>query len=162
MRGMMTLGLWLGLAVTAPAQIQSFTVTPGALSFTALNPDTGGPAPQASTVVVVFNGRPSGSWVLYVQAESANLENCGTVPVSAVEVRCVTASLAGNGPGNAACNSSALSLSSSPQMVAQGRQGNRLSTMTVGLQLGFADQWRYRAALSPACSVFLRYTVDIP
>jgi hypothetical protein len=161
MRSMVALGLWLGLAVASPAQIQSFTVTPGALSFTALDPDTGGPAPQTSQAVVRFRGSPSRDWTISVQAETASLENCG-IPASAIEVLCQSATLAGTGPGNAVCNSSAIPLSSMPQVVAQGRQGAQVSTVTVNLQVSFADRWRYAAAVSPACLVSLRYTVDIP
>lgn len=162
MRSMAALGLWLGLAVASPAQIHSFTVTPGALSFTAVDPDTGGPAPQTSQAVARFRGSPSRYWTMSVQAETASLENCGGIPVSAIEVLCQSATLVGAGPGNAVCNSSAIPLSSTPQVVAQGRQGTQVSTVTVNLQVSFADRWRYPAAVSPACSVSLRYTVDIP
>lgn len=162
MRSMVALGLWLGLAVAAPAQIHSFTVTPGALSFAALDPDAGGPAPQTSQAVARFSGSPSRDWTMSVQAETASLENCGHIPASALEVRCETATLVGTGPVNAVCNSSVVPVSTSPQIVAQGRQGNHANTLTVQLQVSFADRWRYRAAVSPACSVSLRYTVDIP
>lgn len=162
MRSMAALGLMLGLAAASPAQIQSFTVTPGALSFTAVDPDTGGPAPQSSQAVVRFSGSPSRYWTMSVQAEAASLENCGGVPASAIEVRCQSATLVGAGPGNAACNSSAIPLSTTPQVVAQGRQGTQTNTLTVALQVSFADRWSYPATEAAACSIQLRYTVDIP
>jgi hypothetical protein len=162
MRGWAALGLCLGLAAAGQAQIQSFTVTPGALSFTAIDPDTGGPAPQSSTLEVRFRGFPTRYWTLHVQADSAALENCGAIPASAVQVRCESASFSGSGPGNAACNSAAIPLSATPQLLVQGRQGNQANTITVNLRVAFADQWQYPAALAPACTISLRYTVDIP
>lgn len=163
MRSMVALGLWLGLAVASPAQINSFTVTPGALSFMAVDPDTGGPAPQASLAYVTFRATWFQPWRLYVQAEMPSLESCGAVPVSALQVRCQSATITGFlNLGSAACNSATIPLSTSPQLVAQGTQGIFNNQISANLQVGFADRWRYPAAVSPACSVSLRYTVDIP
>ncbi|MBE7542437.1 MAG: hypothetical protein M9913_13730 [Bryobacteraceae bacterium] len=154
--------LW-GMAVASPAQIHSFTVTPGALSFTALDPDAGGPVPQVSLAYVDFRANLFQAWRLYVQAEMPLLENCATVPVSALQVRCQSATITGFlNLGSAACNSATIPLSTSPQLVAQGNQGIFNNQISANLQVGFADRWRYAAAVSPACSVSLRYTVDIP
>lgn len=163
MRGVAALGMWLGFAAAGQAQIQSFTVSPGALSFMAVDPDTGGPAPQTSTVAAQFQGGLFRPWMLYAQVESPSLESCGQVPASALRLTCQSATITSFlNLGSAACNSAVLPLSTTPQIVAQGNQGIFINRLTVNVRLAFTDQWRYPAALAPACSVSVRYTVDIP
>ncbi len=163
MRALAALGLWLGFAAAGLAQIQSFTVTPGALSFVALDPDTGGPAPQSSEVAARFQGRLFQPWTLYAQAETPSLESCGQVPASALRLRCQSATITSFlNLGSAACNSGEIPLSTTPQIVAQGSQGLFVNRLTVNVRLAFADRWAYPAALAPSCTVSLRYTVDVP
>lgn len=148
------------LGATA-ADITSFLVTPAAMNFAAIDPDTGGPAAQSSTVSIRFTGSFFGAWTLSVQSEGPVLINCGTIPASAVAVRCVSATIDG-WFGGASCNGSPIPVSTSPAILATGGEGIFSSNITVNLQVSFADSWRYRAALAPACTVSLRYTADLP
>jgi hypothetical protein len=155
-------GILLWLVTAGQGQIHSFTVTPSTLSFVATDPDNGGPAPQSSVAGVLFRGSPSRYWTLHVQAESGSLNNCGGIPASALVLRCLSARFSGAGPGNASCNASPVQLSTAPQLVAQGRQGTLLNRLTVEMQVSFVDSWRYPGAQAHACTVSLRYIVDIP
>ena len=141
--------------------VTSFTVTPTALNFAAIDPDTGGPAAQPSTAVARISGAWFGAWYFYVQSETPTLTNCGSIPASALIVRCQTASINGF-LSNASCNSSSIPLSTTQATMASGNVGIFSSTITVNFQVSFADRWRYRAALAPACTVSLRYTVNAP
>ncbi len=149
------------LGVAGQTDITSFTVTPTALNFTATDPDTGGPAAQSSTAVIRFSGALFRPWTLYVQAEGPTLTNCGSIPASALILRCSTASING-WLDSASCNASSIPLSTTPATLAAGNQGIFSTAITVNLQVSFADSWRYRAALAPACTVSLRYTADLP
>lgn len=150
-------------ALFGQTDIRTFTLTPMTLSFTAVDPDTGGPAPQSSTATVTWQGAWFRPWTLYVQAESSSLTNCGFIPASAVVARCTSATITGFwGLGSASCNSATIPVSTSPAVVASGTQGAFNNTVTVNVQTSFADSWRYRAVLAPACTVSLRYTVDAP
>ena len=149
------------LGAAGQTDITSFTVTPTALNFAAIDPDTGGPAAQSSTVVIRFSGAFFRPWTLYVQSESPTLSNCGSIPASALVVRCASASING-WLGSASCNASSIPVSTTPATLAAGNQGIFSTPITVNLQVSFADSWRYRAALLPACTVSLRYTADLP
>ncbi|MBA3973036.1 MAG: hypothetical protein C0504_02320 [Candidatus Solibacter sp.] len=141
--------------------ITSFTVTPSALSFTAADPDTGGPAAQSSTAVIRFNGAFFRPWTLYVQSEGPTLTNCGSIPASALVLRCTSES--GKGfLGSTSCNASPIPLSTTSATHAAGNQGIFNSAITANLQVTFAGTWRYRAALAPACTASIRNTADLP
>ncbi len=144
--------------------VTSFTVTPTALSFAAIDPDAGGPAAQSSTAVTrLTNTGVLRPWTLYVESETATLAGCAHIPASALVVTCTTATAdSSNSSGKAYCNSSPVPVSTSRSVIANGAQGNRDVTITVGFQVSFADSWRYQAVLAPACTVSLRYTVDAP
>jgi hypothetical protein len=149
------------LGAMGQTNVSSLTVTPATLNFTAIDPDTGGPAAQASTAVARISGAWFGAWYLYVQSETPTLTNCGSIPASALVVRCQTASING-WLSNASCNSSSIPVSTTQATMASGNVGIFSTMITVNFQVSFADSWRYRAALAPACTVSLRYTVNAP
>jgi hypothetical protein len=149
------------LGAMGQTNITSFTVTPMALNFAVIDPDTGGPAAQSSTAVTRISGAFFGAWYLYVQSETPTLTNCGSIPASALIVRCQTASVNGF-LGSATCNAAAIPVSTTQATVASGNVGIFSTAITVNFQVSFADSWRYRAALAPACTVSLRYTVNAP
>ncbi len=151
------------LGAMGQTNVTSFTVTPTALNFAAIDPDTGGPAAQSSTAVARLTSAWLRPWNLYVQSETPTLTNCGSIPASALIVRCQTATITSLfNLGSATCNSSSIPVSTTQATVAGGTQGIFGNTITVNFQVSFADSWRYRAALAPACTVSLRYTVDAP
>jgi len=149
------------LGAMGQTNVSSLTVTPTTLNFTAIDPDTGGPAAQSTTAVTRISGSWFGAWYLYVQSETPTLTNCGSIPASALVVRCQTASING-WLSNASCNSSSIPVSTTQATMASGNVGILSSAITVNFQVSFADSWRYRAALAPACTVSLRYTVNAP
>lgn len=152
------------LGAMGQTNVTSFTVTPAALNFAAIDPDTGGPAVQSSTALTrLTNTGVQRPWTLYVESDTATLAGCTHIPASALVVTCTIATLDSNNmSGKAYCKSSPVQVSTTRSVIAYGTQGNRDVTITAGFQVAFTDSWRYRAALSPACTVSLRYTMDAP
>jgi len=97
------------------------------------------------------------NWTLTAQAGAASFTGCATVPASAVTVTCASTSVTGGG-GTGSCSGS-FTLSSSPQQVAGGLEGN---SYTVTLNFKLTDRWRYIAATTPSCTLTLTYTVNAP
>jgi hypothetical protein len=151
-------------AVAAQTRITQFTVTPATMSFQATDPDQGGPAPQNSTVVWrLENTAVQRPWTLYVQAESASMSGCSSIPASALTAACTSATHdSGNNSAKMYCTAAPIPISTSRAVVAYGNQGNRDHNALVGIAVSMADSWRYQAALSPACTISLRYTLDAP
>ena len=148
-------------AITLPAAstVGPITVSPASVSLRANDPDQGSVAgPPVTVFWNVTAGSPSRDWTLSVQAASATLSSCSGVPANALRLSCSSTSVSG-GSGSASC-SAAFSLTTSPQTVAGGKQGNADRLYTVNLGLTFTDTWRYVAALAPSCSVTLTYTVN--
>lgn len=148
----------------AQTRIAQFVITPTQLSFTAIDPDQGGPAPQSTAATFRLLGpNVQSPWTLYVESESASMSGCGSIPASALKVTCTSASHdSGNNSGKAYCAASPVAVSTSRAVAAYGNQGNRDHNVRVDLQVTMADSWRYQAALSPSCTISLRYTVDAP
>ena len=140
----------------------TLTVNPATITFSATNPGTVPVVTGSSTATASWTARGSGGtnvWTLTVRAAALTFTNCGTVPVSAVTVTCSAASISGG--GTASCAGS-FPLSTTAQTVASGRDtnNNRNYSATIGFTL--ADNWKYIAETSPACTLSLTYTATVP
>jgi hypothetical protein len=144
----------------AEANIKNASVTPQPLQFLATDPDVGSvPAAAPATVSWQITGaHTTGTWKLSVNAAASAFSGCGTVPISAVTVRCASAGIDGH-RGSGACGGP-FQLSNLPQMVALGRQGNGNAWFTVIVNFTFQDGWQYIAATSSPCTLNLNYVID--
>jgi hypothetical protein len=146
----------LGLNL-AFATISSVSATPGTISFQAANPGWGvvsGSSPGSLTWFV-SSGSVLKNWTLSVQASSSNFSNCPTVPASAIQVSCGSATAGGGGTG--ACSSS-FPLSTTPVQIAGGLQGNGTNPYSVSIQFTLAESWRYVA--NSSCTLSVTYLLN--
>ncbi len=142
------------------ATLGPILATPATISFSATDPDLGSAAGSATSTVTwsILNGRDNKqTWTLTAQAGGASFTGCATIPASAVTVTCASTSVTGGG-GTGSC-SGPVALSTSPQQVAGGLEGN---DYTVTLNFRLTDRWRYVAATAPSCTLTLTYTVNAP
>lgn len=153
------------LRPTAKPQFQAgnftLTVTPATITFTATNPATAplvaGSTSASATWTVLSGGN---NWNLTVQASAPTFTNCATVPISAVKVSCASATVGSLG-GSAAC-SAPFQLSTAPTQAAGGAEGALAYNYSVTLNFTLADSWKYIAETSPACTLNLTYTANVP
>jgi hypothetical protein len=152
-------------AVVLPAAattVNSFTVSPATVSFTAADPDAGAAAgsPAATVDISISDGAASKRWNLYVQADSPAFTGCTSIPASAVTVTCnsVTLANAGGSPGNGSC-AAAFALSTTATLVAGGKEGTKTDAFSISISFSLADSWQYIPNL---CPLTLTYTADIP
>lgn len=147
-------------AVRAQSTIASLRVAPSSVTFTAANP-AASPAPISTTVAWrIAGGSVHRPWTLRVQALPSAVSNCPRVPLSAFQVSCNSLTVPPSAAGS--CVSSPVTLSGTPQVIANGNQGSGARNYRAALQVSFVDSWRYPGALSPACSVNLVYTLEAP
>jgi hypothetical protein len=142
-------------------QVSDLRAMPRTISFTANNP--GSTIPGGSTATLTWeidrgmNGR---TWTLMVGSGSPSFSGCTTVPVSAISLKCVSASVDGGGQGSAGCNMSNFTplpntLPGLP--VASGNEGNASGhNFTVVLSYQLIDSWRY---IANSCPLNVSYTV---
>ena len=146
-------------AVTAKPQAAgnfTLTVSPATISFSATNPGTAPVVAGSSPATASWSVLSVGStWNLQVQATSPTFANCSTVPVSAVTVTCSSVSVTGIG-GSGTC-SGAFPLSTGMQTVASGSEGLLSMDYSVTISFTLADNWKYIAEMSPACTLSLNY-----
>ncbi|MGA2113332.1 MAG: hypothetical protein ABSH56_01115 [Bryobacteraceae bacterium] len=140
----------------------TLNVTPAAIAFAATNPGTipvvaGSAVANASWTALSLLG---GNWSLSVQAAAPTFANCSTVPVSAVTVSCASVSVVGLG-GSGTCTGS-FPLSTTPQIVASGSTGIVSLNYSITIAFTLADSWQYIAEMSPACTLSLTYTANVP
>jgi|SRR5579862_4351935 len=143
----------------AVASIKNAIVTPQSLDFVTADPDLGG-VPANSPAMVsweITGAQPTGTWMLSVRAGGSAFSGCGTVPVSAVTVRCASAT-SGRQAGPATCGAP-FQLSNQPQAVASGSHENVNSRFTVTIDFSFLDRWQYIGTSSP-CTLNLSYIID--
>ena len=139
--------------------LAALSATPGTISFQAANPDSGqvsGSSPARLTWNV-SRGSHLQHWTLSVQSGSSSFTGCPTVPASAVQVSCSSASASRGGTG--VCGGS-FPLSTSPQQIAGGAEGEVTSSYSVSLNFTLAESWRYVA--NSTCSINLSYSVSAP
>jgi len=148
---------------TVQPQANNFTLTvsPATITFTADNPGTLPVVAGSAATTASWTALGSGNnWSLVVQAASPTFANCSTVPISAVTVSCSSVNVFGLG-GSGSCSGS-FPLSTTPQTVASGSEGLVSLTYSVTLSFKLADSWKYIAETSPACSLSLTYTANVP
>ena len=140
--------------------LSGLLATPGTIAFQASNPDAG-QAPGSFPASLNWNDS-SGShllnWALSVQASSTSFVGCPTVPVSAVQVSCGSASASGAG-GTGVCSGS-FPLSTTAQQIAGGAEGDGTGAYSASINFTLAESWRYVA--NPACTITLTYSVTAP
>ncbi len=141
------------------ATVSGVTATPGAISFSSPDPDTGTVALTPAVVSwTASDGNNARNWILAITAGSASFTGCATVPASAIQVTCSSVEPIG---GSGTCSNS-FPLSAAYRQIAGGVQGDGARNYTVNVAFTFTDSWRYRAALSPACTLSLTYLVIAP
>jgi hypothetical protein len=148
---------WTSRIKIALGTVHLLSASPGTISFQASNPDSGmvtGSSP-ASLSWSIQSGSTLKGWTLSVQADSSSFAGCPTVPVSAVQVSCGSATAGGGGTG--ACGGS-FPLSTSPGQIAGGAQGDGTNSYLVSINFTLAESWRYVA--KPSCSITLNYSVN--
>ena len=141
--------------------LAALSATPGTISFQAANPDAGqvsGSSPGSLTWNVSSGSRLQ-HWTLSVQSGTSSFLGCPTVPASAVQVSCGSASAPAGAGGTAVCGGS-FPLSTSPQQIAGGAEGDGTGSYSVWVNFALAESWRYVA--NSACSINLSYTISAP
>ena len=144
----------LGLAL---GTVNSLSATPGTISFSASNPDSGAVSgsSQATLNWSIQNGVALLGWSISVQSGASTFSGCSTVPVSAVSVTCTNVSVGGLA-GTGACNGT-FPLSTVAHQVAGGTQALGTQSYSVQINYTLAESWRYVA--NPSCALTLTYTV---
>jgi hypothetical protein len=140
-----------GQRFTAVSELRA---TPGTISFTANNP--------GSTTWEIDRGTNGKTWTLMVGSGSPSFSGCTTVPVSAISLKCVSASVQGSGQSSAGCNMSSFTTlpNTLPGLpVASGNEGNASGhNFTVVLSYQLIDSWRY---IANTCPLNVSYTVIV-
>ena len=142
----------------AATQIHNQSVTPLALTFLATDPDVPVLTVPATISFRTTGGNNTRTWSLSVQATSgANMINCpNPIPISAVQARCISASVANGGTGTC---SAPFSLSTGLQNLAGGREGTGNAVpYTIVVEFRFVDSWRF-IATNTACTINLSYQI---
>ena len=145
----------------------TLTVSPATITFSATNPGTLPVVAGSSTATASWNASGSGggdTWTLTVRAAATTFTNCSTVPVSAVTVTCSAASVtSSSGAHGATANcAAAFPLSTTAQTVASGADANNTLQYSVTISFTLADNWKYIAEMSPACTLSLTYSANVP
>ena len=110
----------------------------------------------------IDRGTNGKTWTLMVGSGSPSFSGCTTVPVSAISLKCVSASVQGGGQTSAGCNMSNFTplpntLPGLP--VASGNEGNASGhNFTVVLSYQLIDSWRY---IANTCPLNVSYTVIV-
>jgi hypothetical protein len=151
---------WPARLNLAFGSLESLSAKPKSISFQAANPDSGqvsGSSPGSLTWKV-SRGDHLQNWTLSVQSASSSFTGCPTVPVSAVQVSCGSASASGV-RGTGVCGGS-FPLSTTAQQIAGGAQGDGNGEYSVSMNFTLAESWRYVA--NSACTITLTYSVNAP
>ena len=149
-----------GNGFTAVSELRA---TPGTISFTANNPGSTIPGGSVATLTwEIDRGTNGKTWTLMVGSGSPSFSGCTTVPVSAISLKCASASAQGSGQGSAGCNMSNFTTlpNTLPGLpVASGNEGNASSHhFTVVLSYQLIDSWRY---IANTCPLNVSYTVIV-
>jgi len=140
----------------------TLTVTPATIAFSATNPGTLPVVAGSSTAAASWSAGGGGStWSLRVRAAASTFTNCSTVPVSAVTVTCSAASVTAGHGATANC-AGAFPLSTTAQTVASGMDSTSTLNYSATISFTLADNWKYIAEMSPACTLSLSYTANVP
>jgi hypothetical protein len=139
------------------ATVSSVSAAPGTIGFQAANPGQGvvsGSSPGSLTWLV-SSGSVLKNWTLSVQAGASSFSSCPTVPASAIQVNCGSATAGGGGTGS--CSGS-FPLSTTPQQIAGGLQGNGTNSYSVSINFTLAESWRYVA--NSSCILSITYSIS--
>ena len=143
--------------------VSMMRVTPDTIPFTANNPGgviEGGS--QATVTWTIAGGKSGQTWTLRVGANSPSIIGCTTIPVSAITLRCVSASVNGGGQTSAGCtipNFTALPSTLPGLPVASGNEGNaNAHYYTAVLSYQLTDSWRY---IANTCPLNVSYSLDV-
>ncbi|MGO9435025.1 MAG: hypothetical protein ACLP00_12150 [Terracidiphilus sp.] len=141
--------------------VNQLRATPNSIPFTANNP--GGTVAGGSLATINWNitqGRNGQTWTLLVGTASSSIDGCTTVPVSAITLRCISASVEDGGQASAGCtmaSSTPLPNTLPGLAVASGNEGNSSShNFTVLVSYQLSDSWRY---IANTCPLNVSYTV---
>ena len=143
--------------LSAQADVRWVTLSPTALNFSAVDPDSGIASASSTVSWRIRDGSTTRTWQLRVHSVASNVTGCGKVPLSAFRVSCNSVVVPKG--GNGVCGAP-VPLSTSQSIIASGDQGDRKTNSVAELNVQFVDSWRYPAALSPSCSVVITYTID--
>ena len=149
-----------GNGFTAVSELRA---TPGTISFTANNPGSTIPGGSVATLTwEIDRGTNGKTWTLMVGSGSPSFSGCTTVPVSAISLKCVSASVQGSGQSSAGCNMSSFTTlpNTLPGLpVASGNEGNASGhNFTVVLSYQLIDSWRY---IANTCPLNVSYTIIV-
>lgn len=142
----------------------TLTVSPATITFSATNPNTLPVVTGSSAATATWWASGSGNthtWTLKVQAAASTFAHCSTVPVSAVTVTCSSASVTAGYGATAGC-AGAFPLSTTAQTVASGSDATSTLHYSATISFTLADNWKYIAETSPACTISLTYTANVP
>src|SRR5947207_10876864 len=93
--GIAVVSLLIVLISSASANAQNglgLTATPSPITFAANSPGSNIAGSSGATVTWTRHGKPGGTWTLTVGTSSTTFTGCITVPITAVMVRCASAS----------------------------------------------------------------------
>ncbi len=143
---------------TAVSQLRAM---PDTIPFAANNPVGGIAGGSVATITWnISQGNNGRTWTLMVGATSSTFRDCITVPVSAISLKCVSASASSGGQTSAGCNQTnfvTLPNTLPGLSLASGNEGNSSShSYTVVLSYQLTDSWRY---IANTCPLNVSYTV---
>lgn len=141
--------------------ITSVPVTPMTPSFTAADPDMGVPAAQSSTVGICFSRAFMRPWGLFVQPEGPALTDCGSIPASALAIKCTSASINGR-LGSTSSYASLVPSSATAATLSVANRGLFRNEATVNLQFHFTCNRCKRATRASEGRLSLRYMAEVP
>ena len=143
-------------------------VAPSTITFNANSPGSSISGNSSATVAFAKTGGSHGSWTLSVGSNASNFSgpgNCTSIPTSAVQVMCSTASVSPSGSGaSASCNATSftnLSNSLPGLQVTSGKEANDTTTKenyTVTLNYQLGDSWKY---IPNTCPLTITYTANV-
>jgi hypothetical protein len=142
----------------------TLTVTPATIAFAATNPTTLPVVTGTPQAAAAWRARGSGNaytWTLMVNSAATTFTNCPTVPVSAVTVTCTATTVTAGYYATANC-AAPFKLSTTATTVASGADSNHTLNYTATITFTLADSWKYIAETSPACTLSLTYTANVP
>lgn len=133
------------------------TVTPSAIYFSAVNPDTSPTVNGNAQSTYTFMYQKT-AWALSITAPST-FSGCSNIPASAVMVSCVSATtISGcNGDTVQCAAGGPWPLSATGTQVAVGSTDNCADKLQVVLNFTFTDDWKYPAA---TCTLPLTYAIQ--
>jgi hypothetical protein len=143
--------------ILATAKLGPMILSDRTLNFVSADPDSGTVAsPEFWVLWPITQGNHGNTWNLTVAL--AGISGCGNSPVSAFRVVCTSATVTGSG-GTGAC-ATPFQLSSTPQVVAAGRQPNGGGIHRVTLHFQFTDSWKYVPSGASQCELELAYIAN--